>query len=77
MGFRQMFIAADQLANALIGGYADETISARAHRLHKTSSAWRVVRGIANGLFFWQEDHCQKAWQNEYERRGLPVEYRK
>ena len=30
---KQFLIAADQLANTLIGGYADETLSARAHRV--------------------------------------------
>ena len=29
---RQLFIAIDQLGNALLAGYADETLSARAYR---------------------------------------------
>ena len=28
-------IAVDQLANALLGGHADETLSARAHRMRE------------------------------------------
>ena len=30
---KQFLIALDQLANTLVGGYADETLSARAHRV--------------------------------------------
>ena len=30
---KQFLIALDQLANTLAGGYADETLSARAHRI--------------------------------------------
>ena len=30
---KQFLIAIDHLANTLVGGYADETLSARAHRI--------------------------------------------
>ena len=30
---KQIAIAFDQLINAVLGGYADETLSARAHRM--------------------------------------------
>jgi hypothetical protein len=33
--FEQNAIAFDQFLNALIGGYADETLNARAHRMRQ------------------------------------------
>jgi hypothetical protein len=33
---RQVIIALDQLANAILAGHADETLSARAYRLSRT-----------------------------------------
>ena len=66
----QVLIALDQLANALLGGYADETLSARAHR----QNDWRRV--VINGLFFWQVDHCAESYWSERERKQLPPEYR-
>ena len=66
----QILIAIDQLLNALFKGWADETISARAHR----QNDWKRV--LINTLFFWQQDHCADAYRSELERKQLPVEYR-
>ena len=64
-------IAVDQVFNVLIGsGYADETLSAFAHR----KGGWR--RATINALFFWQVDHCQESYFSEMNRRHLPPEYR-
>jgi hypothetical protein len=68
--FLQLLIAFDQLVNTLLGGWADETLSARCYR---TRSCFEPM---INLLFFWQPDHCQQAWQWELDRRDLPVEYR-
>ncbi len=73
----QFLIALDQLLNTLIGGYADEMLSARAHRLQHTSRAWARARRVINALFFWQPDHCKAAHKTEYDRRQLPAEYRR
>ena len=70
MSLKQVAIAIDQLLNALLGGMADETLSARAHC---TGSAWEYV---IDTLFFWQTDHCQDAYLSEKERKQLPQEYR-
>ena len=35
---KQVAIAFDQLINTLLGGYADETLSARAHRMRVKKS---------------------------------------
>lgn len=81
----QVFIAVDQLINALIPpltgtlSYADETLSARLYRTHRDGKFWGFLMHPANALFVWQEwdmNHCQRAWRKEGERAGLPYEYR-
>lgn len=73
----QFLIAIDQLLNTLIpGGYADETLSARAHRMRvKGQPYWGWLARAINLLFFWQDDHCQGAWLEETRRRQLPDAY--
>lgn len=69
----KVLIAFDQLANAVIGGHPDETLSAAAHRRHiDGKSGWR---NLINGLFWWQEDHCRDAHHNEMARKHLPKTY--
>ena len=71
----QVLVAIDQLLNTLIGGYADETLSSRAHRRRlrgKGGVAWAI-----DHLFFWQTEHCKTAYESELERSQLPVELRK
>lgn len=69
MILKQIAIAIDQLANTLLGGMADETLSARAHR---TGSAWEP---FIDALFFWQIGHCFQSYISEKERKQLPTEY--
>ena len=70
MSLKQIAIAIDQLANALLGGYSDETLSARAHR---TGSVWEP---FIDALFFWQDAHCFESYLSEKERKQMPQEYR-
>lgn len=68
-------IALDQLFNAALGGYADETLSSRTYRRASQQQAkrrWRWVYKSINTLFFWQKDHCHGAYQMELLRRHLP-----
>ena len=66
----QNLVAVDQLINTLLGGWADETLSARCHRTQSRLEPWIDL------LFFWQDSHCKQAWQWEMERGDLPMEYR-
>lgn len=68
-------IAVDQLIHALIGGAADETLSAAAYRSQWKSHGWWLAYKLINFLFFWQHDHCQASYQSEQQRRHLPEEY--
>jgi hypothetical protein len=73
----QLFIAADQLLNALIPpldgtvSYADETLSARAYRARRDGKILgRVFMPVINLLFFWQgPNHCKNAYIKEFERK--------
>lgn len=73
----QILISIDQLANAIAGGYADETLSSRAHRMRqKGQTYWRWAAGFIDMLFFWQEGHCEAAWHSEMKRQQLPPNMR-
>ena len=65
---RQVLIALDQLANTLLAGRADETLSARAYRLSRDRGRhW--PRRVIDALFFWDENHCEQAHLSELLRR--------
>ena len=70
MSLKQIGIAFDQLVNALLGGYADETLSARIHRTRSP------LERYLDAIFFWDENHCRTSFQSELERRQLPPQYR-
>ena len=80
----QVFIAVDQLLNALIPpidgtvSWADETLSARAYRAHRDGKILgRLFMRPIDLLFFWQgPGHCRNAYINEFERKNYPSEYR-
>lgn len=79
----QLFISLDQLLNVCItplqsGAWADETMSARAYRMHAAGKWWgRVLMPLIDLLFAWQgPGHCRSAYLKERERRHSPVEER-
>jgi hypothetical protein len=68
-----LLIALDQLANALLWGYVDETLSSRAHRMASRKKRWRIAEKAINALFFWEPDHCRIAYQAELAREHFPL----
>ena len=68
----QMLVAKDQwLATCLVpGAYADETISAWAHRTHR-----KRTEAFINWLFN-DDMHCAKAYLSEMKHTQNPEEYR-
>lgn len=74
MRLKQILIAIDQLANAVIGGMADETMSAR---LWRTQSP---LYPVIDAIFFWDRQgpkrHCQLSYESELLRSQLPHSYR-
>lgn len=73
---KQVAIAVDQLFNALTGGWADETFSARCWRNGKTHKGWNAARITIDTLMFWEKQHCFQSYISEFERKQLPEEYR-
>jgi hypothetical protein len=80
---QHVFIAVDQLLNALIPpvitlSWPDETLSARIYRAAKRGRiVGTFLLPIVDFLFLWQtRNHCYLAYQKEMERRNLPPEYR-
>ena len=72
---KQVLIALDQLANAILAGHADETLSARAYRLSRDRGRhW--PRRVIDAIFFWEPGHCEEAHRSELLRRHLPRQYR-
>jgi hypothetical protein len=52
---------ASRTFNALaLGGSTHQTTSARMH-----IEDWPRGKWIINAVFFWEDDHCQKAWEME------------
>lgn len=74
----QVAIAVDQLANALLAGKADETLSARAYRTEQEGKRFgSFFRPLIDALFFWQAAHCRGAYASEKNRTQLPAAYKK
>ncbi len=72
---KQVLIAIDQLLNALLGGYADESLSSHCFRLEKEKGiAW--PRRLIDGLLFFDKDHCRTSYESELYRRQLPPSMR-
>ena len=80
----QVFIAVDQLVNALIPpldgtvSYADETLSARCYRAYRDGKILgKLFMPVIDLLFFWQgKGHCKNAYIKEFARKNYPDEYR-
>ncbi|MDR2946319.1 MAG: pseudouridine synthase [Candidatus Adiutrix sp.] len=80
-------LAFDQLLNAFLGGYPDETFSARVHRKAEAGQwVWKLLRRLID-LLFWRDctlgengkrvkGHCQLSYESERERRHCPAELR-
>lgn len=77
MPFTDFLIAVDQLVNTIVGGKADETISARSWRLRNESKIWWCLYKIIDLLFFKQKMHCYNAYLSELNKKQLPNEYSK
>lgn len=68
---KQILIAIDQLANAITGGWADETLSSRAWREDR-----RRLVVVIDCIFFWEDRHCEASYISERQRLQLPPEFR-
>lgn len=69
--FRQVFVAADQLVNALGGGWADETFSSRCYRENPRMAA------IIDTVLVFDPEHCRRSYESEKLRTYHPPGLRK
>lgn len=69
-----ILITFDQFINVLFLGQPDETISSRAWRCKDVSSFWRFMRKFIDLLFFFQPQHCFKAYLAELNRKQIQLE---
>lgn len=67
---KQILVALDQLVNTMLGGMADETISARVHR-----NGWERAERVIDWLFR-EPGHCRNAYTSELLRLHFPKSYR-
>lgn len=74
-------IALDQLAWVVLtlgNGSPDETISAAAWRMEGQGKVMGfVLRPLIDTLFFFDPDHCRKAYNAEFRNLQLPESYRR
>ncbi len=78
---KSILIGFDQLGNAILGGWPDETFSSRCWRWHVTGKrSW--PKRLVDGLFCWDTDketgkrHCEMSFESERYGRQLPPECR-
>jgi len=57
--FYNIFVSIDQLANTLLAGDPDETISSRIGKALKEGSTNKILINISNLLSRIQPDHCK------------------
>lgn len=72
---KQNAISFDQSINAILGGWADETLSARAYRLD-VSGRCSWPRKVIDRIMFFDPDHCYTSYLAEKERRHSPPDER-
>ena len=70
--FHNLAVSIDQLANTLLAGYPDETLSSRSYRCRNNNKFWRYCMNFINFIFF-DKNHCFEAFQKDID---LPKEYK-
>lgn len=84
--FKRIFIAIDQLLNAMCCGFEDETLSSRFHRWGEVDKWYmKLPSALVDFVLFFDTmelengkkvSHCEKSFINERRRIGLPPELR-
>lgn len=67
---QNLIISMSQLINVIFRGKPDETLSARAWREQK-----KLLIVMINSFFFWQNNHCRGAYDQEIGRKHQHAEY--
>jgi len=64
--------ASAMLYTVAFNGDMHTSTSAAAH-LKQAHPAWANRRRFINALFWWQDDHCKQAWQDDLARAMAKV----
>lgn len=74
---KQFFISLHQTLNTLLGGMADETLSAAAYRTERKNRLLGIAFRPLIDLIFLpiEREHCRKAYESERRGSQLPKEY--
>ena len=73
---KAVLIAIDQLLNALLCGWPNETLSSRCWRWDRDGKRhW--PRRMVDALFFWEKEHCRESYESEQLRMQMPPELRR
>lgn len=72
---KQVLVSFDQFLNAVIGGWADETFSARCWRL-RSHPVWGALRVAVDTVLFFDPRHCEESYKSELQRLQCPPELR-
>lgn len=76
--FLRLLLAIDQLLNVLIcNGEPDETMSSAAWRMERDGRFWGFMRPVIDRLFWFQPDHCRKAYESELLRLQYGKEFQR
>jgi len=73
---KQIAVAFEQCLNALLGGWADETLSSHAYRLEMTGKPFGFMRRVIDAVMFLDPDHCRESYLSETKRMQAPPETR-
>jgi hypothetical protein len=77
-----ILVALSQLGNTILGGYPDESMSARAWRTGKQGKLpGAILRPMIDAFFFVvtfgkDRNHCRDSYDSERLRRQFPNHYR-
>ena len=72
---KAVLIAVDQLLNAVLCGWPDETLSSRCWRWDR-DGVRHWPRRLVDALFFWEKEHCRESYESEQLRMQMPPELR-
>ncbi len=74
--FWQVLIAFDQQLNAILFGFADETLSSRAWRAYTNGRMFGLIFKPIIDFITFNPEHCKQAYEAELKRRQLPHDFR-
>lgn len=74
---KKILIGIDQMLNALLGNWPDETLSSQAWRWHRDGfRRWPCKMLDAVFGVFGDQNHCRESYASEVTRRQFPPELR-